>query len=149
MASASHVHSCFLRSCDASSCAGPQCARAKMKKRILVVEDYADIREYLAFVLRGVGYDVLEAENGKDALDQLESLERLPCLLVLDIMMPIMSGPELLNALSHSNRLARIPVVVLSAGGQPADAPDVHRFLRKPADAQLVLNAVREVCGPP
>lgn len=61
-------------------------------KPILVVEDNADLRELVCFVLHEGGYDVLEAENGRDALDQLENMHPLPCLLLLDLMMPVMNG---------------------------------------------------------
>lgn len=118
-------------------------------KIILVVEDNSDIREYVALMLRIDGYDVLEAENGKEALDQLERMQALPSLLILDLMMPVMSGPELLQALSQSRRLAHLPVVVLSAGGEPRHVPEARKFLRKPADPLLVLAAVREICSAP
>lgn len=118
-------------------------------KRILVVEDNTDIREYMAMMLRLDGYDVLEAENGRDALNQLEEMKAPPCLILLDLMMPVMSGPELLSALREHRRFADLPVVVLSAGARSTEAPEVRKFLRKPADPQLVLAAVHEICGMP
>ena len=119
------------------------------QKTILVVEDNEDVRDLVAAVLRGAGYDVCEAENGRDALDQLDKMPTLPCLLLLDLMMPVMSGPELLQTLTAQNRLAQLPVVVISAGGQPSQAPEARRFLRKPTDPKLLLSVVRDVCGGP
>jgi CheY-like chemotaxis protein len=116
-------------------------------KSILIVEDNSDVRELLGFLLRKEGFEVHEAENGRDALDQLEIMRPPPCLMLLDLMMPIMSGPELLQILSDRNRLADLPVVVLSAGGQPSQVPIAKRFIRKPADPKLLVQIVREVCG--
>lgn len=118
-------------------------------KTILLVEDDDDIRELVGIVLRNDGYEVYEAENGSDALQKLETMPSLPCLLLLDLMMPVMSGPELLQVLSQRKQLASLPVVVLSAGGQPSNAPTATKFLRKPADPKHLLAAVHEVCGSP
>lgn len=118
-------------------------------KTILVVEDNADSREYVALLLRMRGYEVHEAENGKDALDQLETMQTLPSLLLLDLMMPVMSGLELLRVLRERTPLARLPVVVLTAGGPTMQVPHVRKVLRKPTDPQLVLAVVHEICGAP
>jgi len=118
-------------------------------KSILLVEDNPDVRELMGFVLRKEGYDVHEAENGKEALAQLETMQPPPCLLLLDLMMPVMTGPELLQALADQDKLADLPVVVLSAGGLPSQVPRAQKFIRKPADPMLVVNTVREVCGTP
>jgi CheY-like chemotaxis protein len=117
-------------------------------KPILLVEDNDDIRELYGAVLRREGYEVSEAENGKVALDLLNEMHGTPCLVLLDLMMPIMSGPELLKVLHESHRLAALPVVVLSAGGRESDAPTAAKFIRKPVDAHVLLTVVREFCGP-
>lgn len=124
-------------------------ARSSKPKTILVVEDNEDIRELVGVVLRQAGYGVEEAENGLDALERLETMRDLPCLLLLDLMMPVMTGTELLQALRDRSHLASVPVVVLTAGGRPAHAPGAQKFLRKPADAKVLLNAVQETCGAP
>lgn len=111
---------------------------------ILLVEDDDDIRELFAEVLREAGYVVHEAENGRVALDRLEQVG--PCLVLLDLMMPVMSGPELLRALHRSNRLHSLAVVALSAGGSAADVPEADRFLQKPIDPDHLLRVVGEYC---
>ena len=118
-------------------------------KTVLLVEDNLDVRELVAFVLRDGGYDVHEAENGQEALHQLETMRPPPCMLLLDLMMPVMTGPELLDVLRARNRLRALPVVVFSAGGEAAQVPGVQGFIRKPADPTVILNVVREVCGGP
>jgi CheY-like chemotaxis protein len=117
-------------------------------KAILLVEDNEDIRELYGAVLRREGYEVREAENGQEALELLHQMHGNPCLVLLDMMMPIMSGPELLKVLHESHRLAALPVVVLSAGGRESDAPAARKFIRKPVDSHVLLAVVREFCGP-
>jgi two-component system, chemotaxis family, chemotaxis protein CheY len=116
---------------------------------ILLVEDDDDIREVFAEVLREDGYDVREAENGKVALEQLAHMRGTPCLVLLDLMMPVMSGSELLKVLHDTHQLASLPVVVLSAGGSSSDAPEARQFLRKPVHPDVLLKVVNDFCGPP
>jgi CheY-like chemotaxis protein len=118
-------------------------------KTILVIDDNEDARDLLGGALRGDGYCVCEAENGRDALDQLEAMSQPPSLLLLDMMMPVMSGPELLQALHEHPRLASVPVVILSAGIRPSQAPDVKVFMGKPTDLRMLRTVVRELCGDP
>ena len=118
-------------------------------RTILVVEDDDDIREGVCDILRHEGYDVREAEHGKRALETLEAMDNEPCLVLLDLMMPVMNGPELLQILQETHRLASLPIVVISAGGSPDDAPGATKFMRKPASIDLLLHLVGEFCGPP
>ena len=115
---------------------------------ILIVEDDDDIRELTADMFRREGYDVLEAEHGERALEILDELPTQPCLMLLDLMMPVMSGPELLHVLGESQRLASLPVVVVSAGGRPEDVPEARQFVRKPPSPEQLLAIAREFCGP-
>ncbi|HEU4534237.1 MAG TPA: response regulator [Polyangiaceae bacterium] len=116
---------------------------------ILIVEDDGDIRELIAEVLRGEGYDVLEAHHGAHALEILAEQTVQPCLILLDLMMPVMSGQELLKVLGDTDRLSTLPVVVVSAGGRPEEAPEARQFVRKPPNLSLLLNLAEEYCGPP
>lgn len=120
---------------------------AHRDKTVLVVDDSEDVRELLGEVLRTAGYRVREAENGREALEQLDEMPCPPCVLLLDLMMPVMTGSELLVALRERHRFASLPVVVISAGGQPAQAPDAKQFMRKPVDPKTLLAVVRGVCG--
>ena len=103
-------------------------------KRILLVEDNHDIREALAETLRDHGYDVSEATNGQEALAQLESLGEHPCLVLLDLLM------------QENQRLASLPVIVLSAVSQPEHARMAKKFIRKPPDPEVLLKVVEEYC---
>ncbi len=104
---------------------------------VLVVDDDAAIREIVAEVLRDEGYDVTCAENGAEALRELNK-EHHPDLMLLDLMMPVMSGWEVLEQIASNDDLARIPVIVVSA----MSAPGASEHLSKPVDLERLLAAV-------
>lgn len=126
---------------------GGKLAKALMHT-ILVVEDDPDIRELVSEVLAQVGYQVVEAGNGQEALDFLRANDR-PCVILLDLMMPVLSGPELLEIMATDERLAKLPVVVVSAIADRGSAPGVAKFLRKPVASDVLRAAVAEYCPPP
>lgn len=116
---------------------------------ILVVEDDPDIRELVSEVLEQSGYHVAEAGNGQEALDFLRAHIDEPCVVLLDLMMPVLSGPELLEIMAEDARLAALPVVVVSAVADRGSAPGVAKFLRKPVPSDVLRAAVAEYCPPP
>src|SRR6266511_2943539 len=99
---------------------------------ILVVEDDEDIRDTIGEILENEGYEVALSENGQQALELLGGLSR-PCLLLVDLIMPRMDGWELLKALAQDDRLATIPVVLMSALSGPARLGE-HVVVKKPID---------------
>jgi CheY-like chemotaxis protein len=112
---------------------------------VFVVDDSEDIREMLRDFLEEEGYSVSTAENGQDALTQLDRAER-PCLIFVDLLMPVMDGVELIHKLRERPDLASIPVVVVSAASTvepPAGTP----ILRKPVGPSTILDAVRRACA--
>lgn len=115
---------------------------------ILIVEDDADIRELVSEVLAQAGYRVAEAGNGQEALDFLRANDG-PCVVLLDLMMPVLSGPELLEIMAEDERLAKLPVVVVSAVADRGAAPGVAKFLRKPVASDVLRATVAEYCPPP
>jgi CheY-like chemotaxis protein len=109
---------------------------------VLVVDDDAAIREVIAEVLRDEGYDVAEASNGAQALELLQQMAH-PGLVLLDLMMPVMSGWEFLEHVRSDGRLSRVPVVVVSAMA----APGVSGHLQKPVDLDRLLRTVETFVG--
>ncbi len=115
-------------------------------KGVLVVEDDADIGETIVELLRDEGYHVMWTHNGKEALDLLQQLER-PCIVLLDLMMPVMDGITFLHERQKNVTLATIPVVAMSSVADKATM--VEARLRKPFNIGELLAVVQEYCGPP
>jgi len=116
---------------------------------ILLVEDDYAIRETVADVLEGEGFEVTCAANGLEALRQLGEAASAPGVILLDLMMPVMDGWEFRAAQRHDPRFAAIPVVVLSAGAGTEGslvrlAPDA--YLPKPFDLDRLLAVVDRYC---
>lgn len=116
-------------------------------QEIQLVEDDDDIREMLAEILQSAGYVVHEARNGHEALEQLEARDR-PCLLITDVMMPVMNGPELLSELERKNRLSSLAVLALSASDSAHAVPQANAFLSKPVLPEHLLQTVQKYCQP-
>ena len=77
-------------------------------KPVLVVDDDPDIRESLCALLQGEGYATITAENGAEAVAQMQ--EHQPCFVILDLMMPVMDGWEVRTKMQEQHELATIPV---------------------------------------
>jgi CheY-like chemotaxis protein len=122
----------------------PRCC---IDRTILVVEDNAEIRESMRDVLEIEGYKVVTADNGKAALEALEECG-VPCLILLDLMMPVMSGGEFLGALRRDAARAAIPVVIVSAWPQEAAqlAALVQGFVKKPTPFEAIMHWVEKFC---
>ena len=114
-------------------------------KVVLVVEDDGDIREEVAHCLEAEGYAVRVAENGKSAVEQL-STGVCPGVILLDLMMPVMDGYELLAKLQKHSEWSTIPVIIMSAhlSAQPQNLGGVFRVLRKPVGIDGICDAVRD-----
>lgn len=119
---------------------------AQLQKEILVIEDDQDIRETVKTILELEGYQVLTAVHGKDGIELLTSRPQLPNLILLDLMMPVMSGWEFLETIQrdHKDTFGKIPVVVVSAAGDSAKtkAFSVAEFMKKPVDIDALLASV-------
>lgn len=113
-------------------------------RRVLVVDDDRHIREALSQVLTDEGYEVQVAENGATALTAIRG-DRRPDLVLLDLMMPVMSGWQLLDVMEEDADLGAIPIVVVSAlkGRDVARCFGVKKCLAKPVSVATLLEAVR------
>jgi len=112
-----------------------------------VVDDDDDIREAMMSVLEDEGYTVRGASNGRDALAELRHLQH-PCLVLLDLMMPMMSGAEVAAHMHQDATLASIPIVIVSAWAKEADRVDaVQARLTKPVELRRLLDTVGRYCA--
>lgn len=125
----------------------PNTAAGASTGTILVVEDNRDLRSYVADILRGANYQVLETENGREALDLLQDLSainQMPQLILSDIMMPVMDGFQLLKVLKDTPVFQQIPVVMLTARADIREKLTALRigvddYLLKPFDEEELL----------
>jgi DNA-binding response OmpR family regulator len=112
---------------------------------ILLVEDDQDIREALRDLLQTEGFSVFEAENGKTGLELLSTIPE-PCLVLLDMMMPVMNGWEFIERKRSHNDIATIPVIIVSAIAESVSDATVRGIVKKPIDVEGLLHFVREHC---
>lgn len=122
-----------------------ECGKRKRASLVLVVEDDADFREMVRLTLAGAGYRVTEAADGAEALQYLVAAGAPePSVIVLDVQMPNMSGPELMKVLKSYHRLRRIPVILTSSRAHSADLGKDTTWLPKPFEAARLIELVRQ-----
>jgi CheY-like chemotaxis protein len=113
-----------------------------MTKTLLVVDDETAIREGLKDLLEDEGFRVVSASNGQEALVLLRSEK--PSCIILDLMMPVMTGGEFLDALRDDSEFCNTPVLILSAWAPAATARMAHiEVLSKPIKPTELLESVR------
>ena len=109
--------------------------------RLLIVDDDREIRETLRAVLEDEGFTVAVAANGAEAIAKLE--ERPPRLVLLDLMMPVVDGWEVLARMRADPQLAAVPVCICTALSSPSARAEF--VLRKPFDFEDVMDVVDRV----
>lgn len=127
----------------AAFAAGHALRREIIHASVLIVEDDRDIRECMADALEIEGYSVALAGNGREALEKLRAGVR-PDLILLDLLMPVMSGWEFRQEQLSDPLLSGIPVVVVSASAPGGLRPDRH--LPKPFGIDELLEVVAVFC---
>lgn len=112
---------------------------------VLVVEDNDAIRESIQIAIESQGYVTYGAANGKEGLELLITVPQ-PCLILLDLMMPVMNGWEFAKHLRESDVLATIPVVVVTAYADKAQEIPAREVIKKPFDLSALLGIVEKYC---
>jgi signal transduction histidine kinase/CheY-like chemotaxis protein len=118
----------------------------QLKESILVVDDIVPALEMLSRLLSNNGYNVLKAQNGRDAIAIAKS--KLPDLILLDVMMPEMSGHEVMIHLSEDSTTRNIPVIFVTAKDDPSDVESGFKkgavdYIKKPVEAKELLARTR------
>jgi CheY-like chemotaxis protein len=111
--------------------------------RVLVVDDEPSLRFLLRVLFEVDGHEVDEASNGVTALEQVE--RRRPDLIVTDVMMPVMTGRQLIESLRADPATADIPVIVVSASTNVHKVDGSDAAFRKPIDQPALLAAARQL----
>jgi two-component system response regulator VicR len=122
---------------------------AEEKKRILCIEDDAEMIDLIRLILERKGFEVLEAVGGKEGLEV--SRREMPDLILLDLMMPEVDGWEVFRQLRADEQLKDIPVIVVTAKAQSIDIvlglhiAKVDGYVTKPFGPQELLKSVNKV----
>jgi len=117
---------------------------------VLVVDDDEDIRESLMDFLEDNGYQPVGARSGHEALEKLRASDLRPCIIILDLMMPVMDGRAFREEQLRNPALAAIPVIIISAlrdSAETAENLKVPSHLPKPLNLPALLKVVREHCA--
>jgi DNA-binding response OmpR family regulator len=117
-------------------------------KTVVIVEDELDTAEMLAEMMRVSGFNVFQSKGGMNALRLI--YKEKPDAVLLDIMLPDLSGLDLLQSIRRDPRLEKIPVIIVSAKSQPADiqkglVAGANLYLTKPVGYSELRTAVEEV----
>ena len=112
---------------------------------VLIVDDDDDIRDTLKELCEDEGYPVATAANGEEALRWLAGPDA-PCLVILDLIMPVLSGNDVFAAMQEDPRLSRIPVIVSTS--DPGRAPGGTFVMKKPVDLDRLLATIARYCHP-
>ncbi|MDB4960815.1 MAG: response regulator receiver protein [Myxococcales bacterium] len=120
-------------------------ASAGAPPSILIIDDDIDTHEALAELLEHAGYSVVLACNGREALKTLATMR--PSMILLDVEMPVMNGPEFRQAQRRDQDLITIPTVVMTGSREePVLDPGVADVLRKPFRSAQLIETVRRHC---
>ena len=119
-----------------------------MKQSVAIIEDEPFIIEALTFLLQNEGFDVTAISDGAKALDFIRNTE--PNLIILDIMLPNVSGMKILEDIRALDEISHLPVLMLTAKGQKKDrraAEDagVSKFMTKPFDNEELIKHVKQM----
>jgi len=117
---------------------------------VVIVDDDKDTRDTLASVLESSGYRVYTATTGRQALDILASMPVLPRLVLLDLLMPGMSGDDVVREMKRTPPLADVPVVLFSGVSdlsQRSAQLTVEGWMRKPGNLDDLLDLVERFAG--
>jgi DNA-binding response OmpR family regulator len=118
------------------------------KYKILVSEDNPDIRKILVMRLEINGYHVIQAQDGEEAMDKIK--QETPDLIMLDLMMPKISGFEVCRMVKFDDKYKDIPIIVLSALDQQGDREKAiengaDAYFIKPFDLELLLSKIKSL----
>jgi CheY-like chemotaxis protein len=107
-----------------------------MQGKVLIADDYDDIRDMMVLVIEGLGYQVIEAKNGAEAVDL--AAKHMPNVILMDLAMPFMDGVEATQTIRGRRDIAHIPIIAITAFGAEytdrARAAGCDKILHKPVD---------------
>ncbi|GAB3367290.1 MULTISPECIES: response regulator [Giesbergeria] len=122
-----------------------------MAKTIMIVDDSASIRMVVGIALRGAGYEVIEAKDGKDAVDKLTGQK--VHLIISDVNMPVMDGISFVKAVKQMPNYRFTPIIMLTTESDESkkregQAAGAKAWVVKPFKPEQMLGAVQKLCLP-
>ena len=122
-----------------------------MVKKVMVVDDSRTMRQQVGIALTAAGYEVIEAEDGLDGLEKIQTTADLS-MVICDINMPRMNGLEMLTNVKSDARFTELPFVMLTTEAQPAlitraKQAGAKGWIVKPFKPELMVAAVRRIIG--
>jgi CheY-like chemotaxis protein len=122
-----------------------------MLKSVLIVDDNQHLREIYSSILRSSGYEIVEAENGADAMQKAASAQ--PHVILLDLVLPDINGIDVARSIKRNQRSAHIPIIGCSAfsiGEEREDslAAGMVDYLRKPISSQVLKAKIEKFILP-
>jgi CheY-like chemotaxis protein len=117
---------------------------SRQRGSVLIVEDDEDIRAAMAELLESEGFEVSVASNGQEGLEVLSQMVP-PCLVLLDLMMPVMNGEDFLRHVRQNPAQHDIPIVIVTASGRAA-LPGTQGILKKPFEISDLFSTVNQHC---
>ena len=121
-----------------------------MNKTIMTVDDSASVRQMVSFTLKEAGYNVIEASDGKAALEKIQNAE--PNLIVTDLNMPVMNGIELIKNIRSQPKHKFVPIIMLTTESQnekklEGKSAGATGWIVKPFSQEQLLMVVKKVLG--
>ncbi len=116
------------------------------QKNILIVEDDKEIREAMKDALEIEGYNVKVASDGNEGLNSLRSSDST-CMILLDLLMPSMSGREFMDIVQKEEKISTIPIFIHSSIANKENTTGAAGWIKKPADLGTILQAVKNHCS--
>jgi CheY-like chemotaxis protein len=113
-------------------------------KTVLVVDDEEGMCETLKDVFEDEGFTVNMASNGAEALTLLRGMTVKPCIVILDLLMPVLDGNTVYRTMKADPTLAQVPIVISTS--DPSRAPSGAMILKKPVSLAVLLDQVRRCC---
>ena len=119
-------------------------------KKILIVDDEADILEILKFVLESQGYECITASDGEEGLNLAREVKL--DLIILDVMMPKINGYKISRVLKYDNKYKNIPILMITARSQEEDKiigeqTGADEYITKPFNVDFVVEKVKSYLG--
>ena len=116
------------------------------RKKVLIIDDDPDICQSVIDVLEIKGYHPVATSGGQQGIEYLKSMLEQPCVILLDIIMPVATGRQVMDFLKQDPLFAHIPVIVFSEFAGVADSVRSVAFVPKPIEMKSLINAVKAFC---